>query len=152
MIISVFTSLSFGQSFTISELININNYQLDDFDTYITQKGYQYYKNNNTDFAESTSYVYYINGKKKAYITKYKYKQYNKKMVSFQTDNNSTYLKIKSELKTIGFKFINSESYKGTTFFNYKKGNIEVSLASSVQVSNYGRNLNNYEISISKIY
>lgn len=140
----------FGQNFTLSELIKINNYQLDDFDTYVTQKGYQYYENDNTDFADATSYVFYINGVRKSYISKFYFKTQTKEMVSFQTGNNATYLKIKSDLKTLGFKFINTETNKGTTFFNYKKGEIEVALASSVQENSYGDKLTNYEISVSK--
>lgn len=140
----------FGQNFTLSELIKINNYHLDDFDTYVTQKGYQYYENDNTDFADATSYVFYVNGVRKSYISKFYYKTQTKEMVSFQTGNNATYLKIKSELKTLGFKFINTETNKGTTFFNYKKGEIEVALASSVQENSYGDKLTIYEISVSK--
>ena len=71
-------------------------------------------------------------------------------MVSFQTGNTATYLKIKSDLKILGFKFINTETNDGTTFFNYEKGNIEISLASSVQENSYGNKLTNYEISIQK--
>ena len=141
----------FGQNFTLSELIKINNYQLDDFDTYVTKKGYQYFENDNTDFADVTSYVFYVNGVKKSYISKFHYKTRTKEMVSFQTGNNTTYLKIKSDLKILGFKFIITETNNGTTFFNYKKGNIEISLASSVQESSYGNKLTNYEISVQKI-
>ena len=96
----------FGQNFTLSELIKINNYHLDDFDTYVTQKGYQYYENDNTDFADATSYVFYVNGVRKSYISKFYYKTQTKEMVSFQTGNNATYLKIKSELKTCYQSFI----------------------------------------------
>jgi hypothetical protein len=140
----------FGQNFTLSEMIKINNYQLDDFDTYVTQKGYQYFETENTDYANATSYVFYVNGVKKSYISKFYYKTKPKEMVSFQTGNTATYLKIKSDLKILGFKFINTETNDGTTFFNYEKGNIEISLASSVQENSYGNKLTNYEISIQK--
>lgn len=143
---------SFAQDFTLAELIKINNYKIDNFDTYVTQKGYQYYDNKNTDFKDQTSYVHYINGVKKSYISKFYYKTQNKEMVSFQTGKNTTYLKIKAELKSLGFKFINTESNDGTTFFDYKKGNIEISLNSSVQENRYGDKLTTYEISVKKIF
>ena len=141
----------FGQNFTLSELIKLNNYKLDDFDTYVTQKGYQYYENDNTDRTDETSYVLYSNGVRKAYISKFHYKTQTKEMVSFQTGDNATYLKMKSDLKNLGFKFISTETYNGATFFNYKKGVIEVALASSVQENPYGYKLTNYEISVSKL-
>ena len=55
----------------------------------------------------------------------------------------------KSDLKSLGFKFINSETNEGTTFFNYKKGNIEVALASTFEQNRNGKGLTEYEISVS---
>lgn len=141
----------FSQDFTLAELIKINNYKIDDFDTYVTQKGYEYYENKNTNFSDVTSYVHYVNGVKKSYISKFYYKTQTKEMVSFQTGKNTTYLKIKAELKLLGFKFIDTETYEGTTFFNYKKGNIEIALASFVQENTYRDKLTTYEISVTKI-
>lgn len=140
----------FGQDFNLAELIKINNYKIDHFDTYVTQKGYRYYENKNTDFSNATSYVYSVNGAKKSYITKFYRKTQLKEMVSFQTGKNTTYLKIKSELKSLGFKFINSGTFEGDTYFDYKKGNIEISLTSSVQKNSFGDELTTYEISVTK--
>ncbi len=140
----------YSQNFSISELIKLNNYQIDDFDTYVTQKGYVYFGNKSDFFSEGTSYVFYLKGVKQFYITKFNYKTEPKKMVSFQTSSSTTYLKIKSELKNLGFKFYNTEINEGTTFFNYKRGLIEVSLASLVQENNFGNKNTVYEISITK--
>ena len=52
-------------------------------------------------------------------------------------------------MKSLGFKFINSETNEGTTFFNYKKGNIEVALASTFEQNRNGKGLTEYEISVS---
>jgi hypothetical protein len=138
----------FGQDFSLAELIKINNYKIDDFDTYVTQKGYQFYENKNTDFSDATSYVYYLNGVKKSYISKFFRKTEPTEMVSFQTGKNTTYLKIKAELKSLGFKFINTGTFEGSTYFDYIKGNIEISLISSVQKN--GNGLTAYEISVEK--
>ena len=72
------STIIFGQNFTLSELIKINNYQLDDFDTYVTQKGYKYFETDNTDISDETTYVFYVNGVKKSYITKFYYKTQTK--------------------------------------------------------------------------
>jgi hypothetical protein len=150
VVLILITTPIFGQDFSLAELIKINNYKLDDFDTYVTQKGYRYYENKNTDFSDATSYVYSINGVKKSYITKFFRKTQPKEMVSFQTGKNTIYLKIKAELKSLGFKFINTGTYEGDTYFEYKKENIEISLTSSVQKNNYGVELTTYEISVTK--
>jgi hypothetical protein len=148
----LFSSICFSQSLTVSELIKINNYHQDDFDTYLTKKGFLYYKNEVNDFSDATFYVYYLNGIEVAFVTKYYYKKMAKETVSYEIGNNSVYLKIKSELKTLGFKYINSNTLDETIFLNYKKGSIELSLASSFKKLNNGNNVNNYEISVFKYY
>jgi hypothetical protein len=95
-----------SQDFSLSELLKINNYSIDDFDTYVTQKGYKYFENNDEDFGNSTSYTFYVDNIKTAYISKFHYKKTSKEMVSFQTGNSSTYISIKTDLKNLGFRFI----------------------------------------------
>lgn len=148
----LFTASIFAQNFTLSELIKINNYTLDDFDTYVTQRGYKYYESKNTDYSESTSYSYTINGIRKSYISKFYRKLVDNEMVSFQTMNNAIYLKIKSELKTLGFKLIKTGTYEGDTYFDYKKGKIEVSLTLSTQEGLNSDKLTSYEISVKRDY
>lgn len=145
-------SLTFGQNFTLSELIKINNYKLDDFDTYVTQKGYKFDKSENIDFYENTSYAFYTKGVKDCFITKFYYKTSNVEMVSFQTKNTTTYLKIKSDLKILGFKIISTESIDGDTLmFIYEKGKIEVSLIPGIATNSYGFKYTYYEISVKRL-
>ena len=150
IIFFLYTTISIAQNYTLSELIKINNYNLDDFDTYVTQRGYKYYKSKSSDFSDGTSYVYTVNGIRKSYITKYYRKLVNTEMISFQTSNNTIYLKIKAELKTLGFKFIKTETFEGDTFFDYKKGKMEVSLSSGTQDGLNGEKLTYYEISVKR--
>jgi hypothetical protein len=152
IIFFLFTSISIAQNFTLSELIKINNYNLNDFDTYVTQRGYKYYEIKSSDFSDGTSYAFNVNGFNKAYITKFYQKLTDKEMVSFQTLNNTIYLKIKAELKTLGFKFIKTVTMEGDTFFDYKKGKIEVSLSSGTQEGLNGNKLTSYEISVTRHY
>jgi hypothetical protein len=153
LIVFLFSSISIiGQNFNLSELIKINNLHLDDFDTYVIKKRYSFYENKNNDFASKTSYVFMKNGVKYSYISKYYYKTKPEESISFQTGDNSIYLKVKADLKILGYKFINTETFNGATYFFYKKGNIEVSLISSYDLNSYGYKVNNYEISVSKIH
>lgn len=144
----VTSNFAYSQSFTVSELIKIHNYDLDGFDTYVTEKGYKYYKNDDSEYALSSSYVYSLKGSAEAFISTFQYKLKNKKMVSFQTFDSKTYLLLKSEIKNLGFRYLNTETNKGSTFLNYSKGNIEITLASSTQ--NNGT-ITSYEISVAKI-
>lgn len=152
IIFFLFTTSIIAQNYSLSELIKINNYNLDDFDTFVTQRGYKYYESKNTDFSDATSYVFTVNGFNKAYISKFYQKKADKEMVSFQTLNNTIYLKIKAELKTLGFKFIKTETFEGSTFLDYKKGKIEVSLSLGTQEGLNGDKLTSYEISVTRHY
>lgn len=141
------TAISFGQSFTIVELIKINDYQFDEFDTYVTTKGYKYYQNDDNNIANVISYAFNTNKQPTSYISTFQFKNEAKRMVSYQTMSADIYLKIKNELKTLGFKFIETKTHNGSTFLEYKKENISVSLASKI---NSGNDLTSYEISVCK--
>jgi hypothetical protein len=144
----ILTNKTFGQNFNLSELIMINNYSIDRFDTYMTEKGYKYFIIENDKRRKSIGYVFYINGKESYYMTKfYDYTDSPKLRLSFQTMSSSVYLKIKSDLKTLGFKFRDTETNESTNFLNYIKNNIEISLASSI---NSGNKLTTYEITVTK--
>ena len=75
-------------------------------------------------------------------------------MVSFQTTHTEDYLAIKSQLKSLGFKFIKTEKHeidaesKNVVWMEYQKGNLKLSL-----ISGNNQHTNNkavYEISITK--
>jgi hypothetical protein len=138
-----------AQSFSLNELIKINNINLDDFDTYVTKKGYSFYENNSSSLAEETSYFFKVNGIKTYYISKYQYKDKKREMVSFQTPKNTHYLNIKTELKQLGFKFVETRNFNESTFFVYEKGRTELSLISTTQQGQFGGPKQTvYEISV----
>ncbi len=141
------TSHFFGQNINLQELIKLNNYSFDNFDTYVTQKGFRYYQNEDTDYANNTSYSYSSNGIIISYISKISYKMQQKEMISFQTPSSAIYISIKNDLKKLGFKYVGIDTFEGSTFINYKKGNVEISLNSDV---NKGSNTTAYEVSVIK--
>lgn len=150
IIFFLFTNSILCQNFTVAELIKINNYELDDFDTYVNQKGYKYYENESTEFSDRTSYAYSVNGVNKLYISKYFRKLVRNEMVSFLTSNNATYLKIKLELKKLGFKLVKTGTFENTTYFDYRKGKTDVSLTLNTQEGMNGHRLSSYEISVTR--
>src|SRR5438093_8830889 len=91
-----------SQKFSLNELIKLNNANWDDFDTYVTSKGYEYYTTEDKYYSETRAYAYKQSASSKAgyFIAKSIFKQYTKKMTSFQTTKKDEYLAIKNQLKT----------------------------------------------------
>lgn len=142
---------AFGQRFSLTDLIRLNNQDWDDFDTYVTSKNYQYQAIDDNDFIEAKSYSFDTNnstGKAPYFITKTFYKIENQKAVAFQTLKKEEYLAFKTQLKTLGFKYVGAQTTAGSTFLDYRKGNIEVSLASFKTPNASGEMLTGYEISV----
>ena len=139
----------FTQSFTISELAKISKYSADDFDTYVTKKGYIYHSETDGDFSRGTSYTFLVDGLKTYYVSNFldkvgKYAFW----VSFQTPDTKNYLSIKEELKNYGYKLFDNGTMDGSNYFKYKKGNNMVSLWSISTTYGYtNRTRVAYEIS-----
>jgi len=138
-----------AQTLGLIDMVKMNKMNNDDFDTYVTQKGFKYYEFENDEFKKSTSY---IRGSKDnvEYITRFDYPIERKHitMVSYQTTNSKIYLKFKNELKQFGYVFQEKGSDDNGTFINYKKGKIECSLNSDTQQLSFSR-VSTYEISLS---
>jgi hypothetical protein len=141
----------YSQSISLTELINLNNANEDDFDTFIIRKAFKYDSFEKLSIANRKSYVYYLEGVKNSYVTKFIFTNSSNEMVSFQTPSSSIYLNFKMDLKKLGFIFKKTETYENTTFMYYTKGNLELSLTSSTDESRTSGVKTFYEISITKI-
>lgn len=146
----VFSKQTYSQEFTLSEMIKINNYNLEEFDSYVNQKGYKFHGNENDDFADESTYKFVDKNNKRYFIAKYFYKTIKEESLAFETDNNKSYIKIKTELKTLGFKYISTNSDENTTRFIYKKKDINVSLVTFIKINAEGIKQTRYEISVSR--
>lgn len=145
----------FSQSFTLNELIKISKYSEDDFDTYVTKKGYIFDEVSEKEYQYTSSidYTFLVNGLKNCFISKIedKTKSFNF-WVTFQTSESKTYLSIKEELKVYGYKLFDKGTSDGSNFFKYKKGNNLVSLWSISRTNEYtNRTTINYEINFKVI-
>jgi hypothetical protein len=124
---------SFSQNLTIAELTKLIDYSIDEFDTYLTQKGYQYYGATDIGYSAKVSYAYNSGvGEQYAYVSLYDFHNSETELLCLQTANKSIYLKIKTELKTLGYKFVNSTSSSepSTQNLHYsKKNQVAVTLA-----------------------
>lgn len=132
-----FTSTAIGQSFSLLEMIKMVKMDEGSFDTFVSEKGYVFYFRDDKTSKKILTYMYNpspINtSEAENFITLYNYEDLFLKSVDFTTRKTKEYLKIKNQLKTLDFKFIESrggESSDGNayTFFLYKKGKCEVSI------------------------
>ena len=126
----IFTSVIFGQNISLPELIKLNNYSFDEFDTYVTKKEFKFNKNYTYRGEETTVYAFYVNGKENTFIAK------STENVSVQTPNSSIYIRVKNDLKELGFKYLDKTTDEKGFHLNYEKENIFVSISSSTDSQN----------------
>ena len=139
-----------AQSFSVRELTNLVYKNWDDFDTYVTAKGYSYNEAKKDSFYESRIYSLHRSDYERYagyWISFYKYLDHQT-MISWQTSNQKYYLDFKAQLIAEGFKFIKSEIVKGNNVNTYVTGNKEITLVSGKTKANDGREVNVYEISL----
>lgn len=152
----VFISINaFSQSFSLPELIRISKMNMEDFKTHLNSyRGYSRDKNTQKyiDTSQLESYEYigsYWEGRnyKGSYWERRILKAVgleisneNVTVTSFETIKKSEYLKIKDDLKILGFQFFKSKPIfgkfdgkvkKSVKFFSYKKNNQIVTLSIS---------------------
>lgn len=150
-----FVSITYGQTFTVTELITINYKNYDDFDTYVTKKGYEYSITDNDALSENRSYSFKRGGfdnKAEYWIKYFKYydgKTDSKTNVSWQTSKRTDYINIKNQIKSLGFKFIETKKDETTICIIYRKGKIEVQLYLGSAENTGGEMANYYEINVS---
>lgn len=148
VIIFIFSpsSHSYSQSFSLSDLIKMAKMDDDEFDTFVSSKKFVFLEEKSGRDINGVTYAYqpnqFGNGKANKFVTLYS-RFYGKLWhISYQTLDNIEYSKIKSQIKPLGFKFIESKIEKGDdgeqfNFFKYIKGKSTITLYVS---------LNKYEI------
>lgn len=131
-----FTTTSLGQSFTLPELIKMSKMNVDDFDTYVTSKGFVFEGADNEDQTEGVSYALNLNisnSKASKFIGLYERHYDDKYYIHFQTIDKNEYINIKNQIKTLGFKLKNSRIFttdegKVVNRFLYIKGKSEITI------------------------
>jgi len=143
----------FSQIFSIAELMRLTSKGFDNFDTYVTSKGYSFYANHDTQDSKGKCYSFGQKDYSKMasfFITYFNYQpNSNEVLISWQTTNKANYLRVKNELKQLNFKFVKEESYEDCSNLNYKKGVFYLNLYSCQKPGDQGILSTTYEISIS---
>lgn len=134
-------------------MIILLNKNVDDFDTYVVTKGFKYAKTE--DDIDFEGIVYALNqreysAKAQKFITLSTKFFWYERNIHYQTLESSDYLKIKSQIKVLGFKFVETTKLGNATFLEYSKGKLELSLISIRDADEEGEFTTSYEISLSK--
>lgn len=139
----------FSQKVSLNELILLAKMNDDEFDTFCIKKGYDIHLIENDDYSENITYIFKKNEMNFStnYISKFNYKTKNKIMVSYQT-TSPNYISIKNEIKSNGFIFIENKLIDETYYLEYKKNNLELSLASFKTKNKDNIEITQYEISL----
>lgn len=143
-----------AQVFTMSELEVLSSKNWDEFDTYLIKKGYVYNNYDTDKYSELKTYSFQRNvysGAAPYWITLCKYLNNNIgliSMISWQTNEVNDYIKIKDQLKVLGYVSQNTEIFDGKTVIYYKKLNKEVLLIVGKKLTTDGKEITSYEISL----
>ncbi len=156
ILITLFFTISFlighSQSFSLTELINLTKMNIDNFDTYVSNKGYKFLEIKETEHQKGSTYAFnqssYSKKADKFISLYYEYFGETNKNVTFQTAKTAEYLKIKNQIKPLGFKFKETKTFEGSTFLVYTKGKYKVSLISFQSETESGATSAAYEISV----
>ena len=137
-----------AQTFVLNDLLKMNKMSDDDFDTFVTQKGFKYSEYENDERKNAISYVFKSKEKFEG-ITKFVYAVNVSEisMVSYETSSSSNYLKLKNELKNNGFKITETGQDEFGSFMRYKKGKMLMILNSSLRELGFSKTTS-YEISL----
>jgi hypothetical protein len=143
-------SFSFGQSFSLSELIKMSKMDVEGFDTFVSIKGFVFSREDTEDGHKGVTYILnpdkFDKSKAEKFITLYSPFQYrfNRKLgISYSTVKKIEYLNIKNQIKNLQFQFVENKiitqpSGVSANYFLYRKGLEEISIFAS--------NDNSYEI------
>lgn len=139
LIVLFFSTNTFGQNFSMPELIKMSKMDTDTFDTYVTSRGFVFFEEENKKNVEGVSYALNISridkSKASKFITLYQIYYDSRYSISYQTSNRQEYLNIKSQIKNLGFRLENSKVFNGeikngssANHFEYKKGKATIDL------------------------
>lgn len=138
IIFFVFTSFfnSIGQSISLPDIIKLSKLDSESLDTYLTSKGFGFIGSKKDGDVDGLEYAYdYENNKANKFITVYNRFYDSKLCVNFQTLDRQEYLKIKNQIKALGFKLYSSKVVDGSKqMFRYRKGKNVISVFASIDL------------------
>lgn len=144
----------YSQNFTISELQKFMTLDVNEFETFVMEKEYEFVSFEKTEYSDNLIFGFDEKNRNKYehYISRFKYNKKEGFMISFQTYKTEYYLNIKKGLKSYGYKFTGTEySEDGKNYFlNYEKNDLSFSLNTMQLNNSFGNKITHYEISLFK--
>lgn len=128
-LIALFTTCSSlcAQDFSFSDLIECRRLSFDELESFLNQKGFEYYKTTNNDSAKAYHFSFKYYGSIGSYFSTYNYND-GSSLSSFQTAFQSFLYRIKSEGLSLGMKYMGKEDINGGGYilnYSYKWHKIE---------------------------
>lgn len=152
LLLVIFISFtSCGQTFSLPELIKMSKMNVDDFDTFVSAKGYVFIGKEDDSKKKGVNYAFDYhssNGVANKFITLYSYYQGYKTLLNYQTLSKTEYVNIKKQIKALGFNLVESGPFTNkngetSNHLMYQKGKAEISIFTA---------FNRYEINYSVTY
>jgi uncharacterized membrane protein len=118
----------------MSELIKMSKMNVDDFDTYVTSKGFSFYKQTDETNIQSVEYALNLESstlRAEKFITLFQRYFESRFNLNYQTLDKKEYLNIKNQLKALGFIFKDQFVFKKVdgsekNVFEYRKGKAKI--------------------------
>ena len=143
------SSFIFAQKFKLNELLSLNEMNISEYDTYVTKKGYEFYKRESKENFEKYNYnEYYYTYNRTSYISKAYFFNLKRKKISYQTSNKNEYKRIKNDIIELGYKFTHTETTDLATFLEYRKNDSRIAIALIIAKNSLGYLENVYEITV----
>lgn len=109
---------------------------VDNFDTYVTAKGYSFYKEIDETYRQGVGYAYNLDSyslKATKFISLFQRNHDYRFYLYYQTLDKKEYLNIKNQVKALGFTLKDNSVYKSengsvSNHFVYRKGKAEVDI------------------------
>lgn len=106
------------------------------FDSFATNKGFVFIQNVNTDYISRVEYELYYTPTDNKNVKKYlhfhtKYYSPYKRSIFYTTKDKNEYLRIKNEIKQLGFKlFEPDKNFQNSQYFRQDIGDFEIVITS----------------------
>jgi hypothetical protein len=124
------STFSYSQSLSLKTLLSYNDKSFDDFETIFISKNWRVVEQSNDNEMLSLKKFVKSVGDNTFFIAKTEYANGNK-MIYYSTTIATEYLKLKQDLKSLGFTFTGSEKdFDGVVMSVYKKNDVELKLLS----------------------
>jgi hypothetical protein len=143
--IIISTSFKSFSQITINDMIAVYKMDLDQFETFVLKRGYEFSSLKDDDQVFGSTYVKGFEGNTK-YITLFTRYFSDGKCVTIQTSKEDEFLKFKEQLKIYGYKLVSTKNIEGRLYKSYKNTIWNLDVFSI----NDGDGITGYEISLTK--